>query len=79
MLQEYAETAMNEFLGWYGYDKVDSKDTQGLDLHHFGRRRRSAAGTDDDSSDDARSSSPNRKDLSSTPSGKHFPTLDSGK
>lgn len=26
---------MNELLGWYGYEKVDSRDTQGLNLHHF--------------------------------------------
>ncbi|KAK7870285.1 hypothetical protein R5R35_001010 [Gryllus longicercus] len=34
-IKEYAETAMNELLGWYGYDKVDARDTQGLNLHHF--------------------------------------------
>ncbi|XP_075227564.1 uncharacterized protein LOC142328012 isoform X2 [Lycorma delicatula] len=34
-IKEYAETAMNELLGWYGYDKVDRKDTEGLDLGHF--------------------------------------------
>lgn len=26
---------MNELLGWYGYEKVDSRDTQGLNLTHF--------------------------------------------
>ena len=26
---------MNELLGWYGYDRVDSQDTQHLDLQRF--------------------------------------------
>ncbi|KAG0430814.1 hypothetical protein HPB47_022356 [Ixodes persulcatus] len=35
-VQDYAETTMNELLGWYGYEKaVDSRDTQGLNLTHF--------------------------------------------
>lgn len=33
--QEFAETAMNELLGLYGYGKVDSRDTLGLSLHRF--------------------------------------------
>ncbi|KAG8287800.1 hypothetical protein J6590_030363 [Homalodisca vitripennis] len=37
---EYAETAMNELLGWYGYGKVDSRDTQGLKLQHFASSNR---------------------------------------
>lgn len=58
---------MNEFLGWYGYDKVDSRDTQGLDLHHFSRRRPSA--TEDDSSDDARSCGSPKRDNPASPTG----------
>ena len=34
--QDYAESTMNELLGWYGYDNaVDSDDTQDLDLQRF--------------------------------------------
>ncbi|KAK0162171.1 hypothetical protein PV327_008531 [Microctonus hyperodae] len=33
--QEYAANAMSELLGWYGYDKVESKYTNGLNLEHF--------------------------------------------
>ncbi|KAH6929251.1 hypothetical protein HPB50_025371 [Hyalomma asiaticum] len=34
--RDYAETTMNELLGWYGYEKVvDRRDTQGLNLGHF--------------------------------------------
>lgn len=32
---EYAATAMSELLGWYGYEKVDSGCTRGLNLDHF--------------------------------------------
>ncbi|XP_072145054.1 uncharacterized protein [Dermacentor andersoni] len=35
-IKDYAETTMNELLGWYGYEKVvDRRDTQGLNLGHF--------------------------------------------
>lgn len=35
-MQDYAETTMNELLGWYGYGKaVGSKDTDQLDLKRF--------------------------------------------
>lgn len=70
-LQEYAETAMNELLGWYGYDKVDSRDTQGLNLHHFAANkiinsRRSPSDADSSDVEGARSSSsPGRRDGSS--------------
>ncbi|GFX19172.1 uncharacterized protein TNCV_3013161 [Trichonephila clavipes] len=30
--RDYAETTMNELLGWYGYDKLD---TRGLNLKHL--------------------------------------------
>ncbi|GFS43371.1 sine oculis-binding protein homolog A [Trichonephila inaurata madagascariensis] len=35
---------MNELLGWYGYEKVDSRDTQGLNLTHFASNNSSATG-----------------------------------
>ncbi|XP_043279012.1 sine oculis-binding protein homolog A isoform X4 [Venturia canescens] len=45
-IKEYAATAMSELLGWYGYEKVDSGCTRGLNLDHFGKtvnsRRHSA-------------------------------------
>lgn len=34
-MQEYAETAMNELLGWYGYDKMNTGETQALNLSLF--------------------------------------------
>lgn len=34
---------MNELLGWYGYEKVDSRDTQGLNLTHFASNNSSGA------------------------------------
>lgn len=32
MLQKYAASAMNELLSWYGYEKVDEREAQGLQL-----------------------------------------------
>ncbi|GFQ91123.1 hypothetical protein TNCT_377851 [Trichonephila clavata] len=43
-IKDYAETTMNELLGWYGYEKVDSRDTQGLNLTHFASNNSSATG-----------------------------------
>ncbi|XP_076357628.1 uncharacterized protein LOC143250649 [Tachypleus tridentatus] len=34
-IKDYAETTMNELLGWYGYEKLNSRDKQGLNLQHF--------------------------------------------
>nr|VDH80598.1 sine oculis binding protein [Euperipatoides kanangrensis] len=34
-IKDYAETTMNELLGWYGYGKVDSHDTKTLNLQRF--------------------------------------------
>lgn len=34
-IKEYAASAMSEFLGLYGYEKVDSGCTRGLNLDHF--------------------------------------------
>ncbi|KAK6620693.1 hypothetical protein RUM43_010988 [Polyplax serrata] len=60
---------MNELLGWYGYDKVDSRDTQGLNLHHFSSSkmasvRRSPSEADSSDAEGTRNSgSPGRKDV----------------
>lgn len=35
LLQDYAENTMNELLGWYGYDKVNSADTEHLNLERY--------------------------------------------
>lgn len=62
---------MNELLGWYGYDKVDSRDTQGLNLHHFSANkmasaRRSPSEADSSDAEGAKNSgSPGRRDGSS--------------
>lgn len=40
LLQDYAAKAMSELLGWYGYGKVDSRCTRGLNLDHFASRPR---------------------------------------
>ncbi|XP_022237177.1 sine oculis-binding protein homolog isoform X2 [Limulus polyphemus] len=34
-LKGYAETTMNELLSWYGYDKLDTRETQALNLQRF--------------------------------------------
>ncbi|XP_035217472.1 sine oculis-binding protein homolog A-like isoform X2 [Stegodyphus dumicola] len=47
---DYAETTMNELLGWYGYEKVDSRDTQGLNLTHFASKNNSNAAADNNNS-----------------------------
>ncbi|XP_057319323.1 sine oculis-binding protein homolog A isoform X1 [Microplitis mediator] len=39
-IKEYAAKAMSELLGWYGYGKVDSRCTRGLNLNHFATRPR---------------------------------------
>ncbi|XP_052119975.1 mucin-19-like [Frankliniella occidentalis] len=31
-IKDYAETAMNELLSWYGYDKLDRREAQNLSL-----------------------------------------------
>ncbi|XP_054716030.1 sine oculis-binding protein homolog A-like [Uloborus diversus] len=43
-IKDYAENTMNELLGWYGYEKVDSRDTQGLNLTHFASNNNSGPG-----------------------------------
>ncbi|CAL1288835.1 unnamed protein product [Larinioides sclopetarius] len=48
--KDYAETTMNELLGWYGYEKVDSRDTQGLNLTHFASNNSSTTGNNNPSS-----------------------------
>lgn len=32
MLQNFAENTMNELLGWYGYDKVELRDADNLEI-----------------------------------------------
>lgn len=32
VLQSFAENTMNELLGWYGYDKVELRDSDSLDI-----------------------------------------------
>ncbi|XP_071113333.1 sine oculis-binding protein homolog isoform X1 [Haliotis cracherodii] len=34
-IKDYAETTMNELLGWYGYDKVSSSETEQLNLGRY--------------------------------------------
>lgn len=55
-IKDYAETTMNELLGWYGYDKLD---TRGINLknlgHHFPATSSSSSSPirpDDDASED---------------------------
>ena len=36
LFQDFAENTMNELLGWYGYEGVDTCDTQNLNLRRFG-------------------------------------------
>lgn len=58
---------MNELLGWYGYDKVDSRDTQGLNLNHFATckmSRRSPSETDSsDVENGQKDRSPGKRDV----------------
>ncbi|XP_058273625.1 sine oculis-binding protein homolog B-like isoform X1 [Hemibagrus wyckioides] len=40
-MKSFAESTMNELLGWYGYDKVDLQDSETADIRsHNGRARR---------------------------------------
>ncbi|KAI5094226.1 sine oculis-binding protein-like [Silurus meridionalis] len=40
-MKSFAESTMNELLGWYGYDKVDLQDSEAVDIRsHNGRARR---------------------------------------
>lgn len=32
LLQSFAENTMNELLGWYGYDKVELRDSDNLEI-----------------------------------------------
>ena len=42
LLQNFAETTMNELLAWYGYDKVDEQDTEQLKLPQFAAKEDAA-------------------------------------
>lgn len=33
--QSFAENTMNELLGWYGYDKVELRDSDDLDIRSY--------------------------------------------
>ena len=47
LFQNYAENTMNELLGWYGYDKVDTEDTQNLSIPVFpGKIKKSSENRD---------------------------------
>lgn len=35
VLQSFAENTMNELLGWYGYDKVDLRDQDNMDIRNY--------------------------------------------
>ncbi|XP_076307699.1 uncharacterized protein LOC143223511 isoform X2 [Tachypleus tridentatus] len=39
-IKGYAETTMNELLSWYGYDKLDTRETQALNLQRFNALKR---------------------------------------
>lgn len=33
--QSFAENTMNELLGWYGYDKVELRDSEDIDIRNY--------------------------------------------
>ncbi|XP_036433056.1 sine oculis-binding protein homolog B [Colossoma macropomum] len=39
-MKSFAESTMNELLGWYGYDKVDLQDAEASDTRNFSSRAR---------------------------------------
>ncbi|KAI4903867.1 hypothetical protein NFI96_004566, partial [Prochilodus magdalenae] len=39
-LKNFAESTMNELLGWYGYDKLDLQDPEASDIRSFSNRAR---------------------------------------
>lgn len=38
-LQTFAESTMNELLGWYGYDKVDLRESEANEIRNYRERR----------------------------------------
>ncbi|XP_077567691.1 sine oculis-binding protein homolog isoform X2 [Stigmatopora nigra] len=38
-MKTFAESTMNELLGWYGYDKVDLRDTEANEIRNYRERR----------------------------------------
>lgn len=38
-MQTFAESTMNELLGWYGYDKVDLRDSEANEIRNYRERR----------------------------------------
>lgn len=39
-LQTFAESTMNELLGWYGYDKVELRDSEATEMRNYPNRER---------------------------------------
>lgn len=37
--QTFAESTMNELLGWYGYDKVDLRESEANEIRNYRERR----------------------------------------
>lgn len=37
--QTFAESTMNELLGWYGYDKVDLRESEASEIRNYRERR----------------------------------------
>ncbi|CAB1420660.1 unnamed protein product, partial [Pleuronectes platessa] len=38
-MKTFAESTMNELLGWYGYDKVDLRDSEANEIRNYRERR----------------------------------------
>ena len=38
-MQTFAESTMNELLGWYGYDKVDLRESEANEIRNYRERR----------------------------------------
>ena len=38
-VQTFAESTMNELLGWYGYDKVELRDSEASEIRNYRERR----------------------------------------
>ncbi|XP_050428521.1 sine oculis-binding protein homolog B [Adelges cooleyi] len=69
-IKEYVETTMNEMLGWYGYDKMNSKDCSlhSVNLMKLKNKYRSRSGsTEPDTSSDEYVSPRSPSTLSSSP------------
>lgn len=38
-MQTFAESTMNELLGWYGYDKVELRESEANEIRNYRERR----------------------------------------